>query len=159
MVEFFLERESAEAMIGEVREDEPALAVDLRVEAVETRTELVSSRSANGADSHQDVGPLHGVGSSAVVPLNGRRSPPTVRRHQRSERMQREVPERASYDGLRCADADTDVSLFDSGGVTDGVNLLAIDAERQRHRLAADAAHVDVVVVAVDRLTCLDAPG
>jgi hypothetical protein len=35
VVEFFLEREGAEAMIGEVREDEPALAEDLRVEAVE----------------------------------------------------------------------------------------------------------------------------
>ena len=35
VVEFFLEREAAEAMIGEVREDEPALAEDLRVEAVE----------------------------------------------------------------------------------------------------------------------------
>ena len=34
-VEFFLEREAAEAMIGEVREDEPALAEVLRVEAVE----------------------------------------------------------------------------------------------------------------------------
>ena len=35
VVEFFLERETAEAMIGEVREDEPLLANDLRVEAVE----------------------------------------------------------------------------------------------------------------------------
>jgi hypothetical protein len=35
VVEFFVERESAEAMIGEVREDEPELAVDLRVEAIE----------------------------------------------------------------------------------------------------------------------------
>jgi hypothetical protein len=34
-VEFFLEREAAEAMIGEVRVDEPALAEDLRVEAIE----------------------------------------------------------------------------------------------------------------------------
>jgi hypothetical protein len=33
VVEFFLEREAAEAMIGEVREDEPVLAADLRVEA------------------------------------------------------------------------------------------------------------------------------
>jgi hypothetical protein len=31
VVEFFLERESAEAMIGEDREDEPLLAEDLRV--------------------------------------------------------------------------------------------------------------------------------
>ena len=29
------ERRTAEAMVGEVREDEPALAEDLRVEAVE----------------------------------------------------------------------------------------------------------------------------
>jgi len=35
VVEFFLEREAAEAMIGEVREDEPGLAEDLRVEAIE----------------------------------------------------------------------------------------------------------------------------
>ena len=35
VVEFFLEREAAEAMIGEVREDEPVLAEDLRVEAIE----------------------------------------------------------------------------------------------------------------------------
>jgi hypothetical protein len=35
VVEFFLERETAEAMIGEVRADEPVLAEDLRVEAVE----------------------------------------------------------------------------------------------------------------------------
>ena len=35
VVEFFLEREAAEAMIGEVREDEPALAEDLRVEAID----------------------------------------------------------------------------------------------------------------------------
>jgi len=33
VVEFFLEREAAEAMIGEVREDEPLLAEELRVEA------------------------------------------------------------------------------------------------------------------------------
>ena len=35
VVGFFLERGAAEAMIGEVREDEPALAGDLRVEAIE----------------------------------------------------------------------------------------------------------------------------
>ena len=35
VVEFFLERDAAEAMIGEVREDEPVLAEDLRVEAIE----------------------------------------------------------------------------------------------------------------------------
>ena len=35
VVEFFLEREAAEAMIGEVREDESAVAEDLRVEAIE----------------------------------------------------------------------------------------------------------------------------
>jgi hypothetical protein len=35
VVEFFLEREAAEAMIGEVREDEPLLAEELRVEAIE----------------------------------------------------------------------------------------------------------------------------
>jgi hypothetical protein len=34
VVEFFLEREAAEAMIGEVQADEPALADDLRVEAI-----------------------------------------------------------------------------------------------------------------------------
>ena len=33
VVEFFLEHEAAEAMIGEVREDEPSR--DLRVEAIE----------------------------------------------------------------------------------------------------------------------------
>jgi hypothetical protein len=33
-VEFFLEREAAEAMIDEVREDEPVLAGDLRIEAI-----------------------------------------------------------------------------------------------------------------------------
>jgi hypothetical protein len=32
VVEFFLEREATEAMIGEDREDEPLLAEDLRVE-------------------------------------------------------------------------------------------------------------------------------
>ena len=37
VVEFFREREAAEAMIGEVREDEPVLAEELRVEAVEFR--------------------------------------------------------------------------------------------------------------------------
>jgi hypothetical protein len=37
VVEFFLEREAAEAMIGEVRKDEPALAEELRVEAIELR--------------------------------------------------------------------------------------------------------------------------
>jgi hypothetical protein len=35
VVEFFLERKAAEAMITEVREDEPALAGDLRIEAIE----------------------------------------------------------------------------------------------------------------------------
>ncbi len=35
VVEFFLEREAAEAMIREVREDEAVLAEDLRVESVE----------------------------------------------------------------------------------------------------------------------------
>ncbi len=35
VVEFFLEREAAEAMIREVREGEPLLAEDLRVEAIE----------------------------------------------------------------------------------------------------------------------------
>jgi hypothetical protein len=35
VVEFYLEREAAEAMIGEVREDEPVLAEELRVEAIE----------------------------------------------------------------------------------------------------------------------------
>jgi len=35
VVECFLEREAAEAMIGEVREDEPMLAEELRVEAIE----------------------------------------------------------------------------------------------------------------------------
>ena len=35
VVEFFLEREAAEAMIGEVREDESALAEELRVETIE----------------------------------------------------------------------------------------------------------------------------
>ena len=35
VVEFFREREAAEAMIGEVREDEPPLAEELRVEAIE----------------------------------------------------------------------------------------------------------------------------
>jgi hypothetical protein len=34
VVEFFLEREAAEAMIGYVREDEPVLAAELRVEAI-----------------------------------------------------------------------------------------------------------------------------
>jgi hypothetical protein len=34
VVEFFLEREATEAMIGEVREDEPVLAEELRVEAM-----------------------------------------------------------------------------------------------------------------------------
>ena len=35
VVEFFPERKAAEAMIGEVREDEPMLAEDLRVEGIE----------------------------------------------------------------------------------------------------------------------------
>ena len=35
VVEFFLECDAAEAMIGEVREDEPVLARELRVEAIE----------------------------------------------------------------------------------------------------------------------------
>jgi hypothetical protein len=35
VVEFFLERETAEAMTGEVREDEPVLAEELCVEAIE----------------------------------------------------------------------------------------------------------------------------
>jgi hypothetical protein len=35
VVEFFLKRDAAEAMIREVREDEPGLAADLRVEAIE----------------------------------------------------------------------------------------------------------------------------
>jgi hypothetical protein len=35
VVEFFLGREAVEAMIGEVREDEPVLAEELRVEAIE----------------------------------------------------------------------------------------------------------------------------
>jgi hypothetical protein len=35
VVELFLEREAAEAMVREVREDEPVLAEDLRVEAIE----------------------------------------------------------------------------------------------------------------------------
>jgi hypothetical protein len=35
VVEFFVERDAAEAMIRDVREDEPVLAEELRVEAVE----------------------------------------------------------------------------------------------------------------------------
>jgi hypothetical protein len=35
VVEFFLELDGAQAMIREVREDEPLLADDLRVEAIE----------------------------------------------------------------------------------------------------------------------------
>ncbi len=35
VVKFFLEREAAQAMIREVRGDEPVLAEDLRVEVVE----------------------------------------------------------------------------------------------------------------------------
>ena len=35
VVEFFLEREAAEAMLNDVREDEPVLAEELRVEAIE----------------------------------------------------------------------------------------------------------------------------
>jgi hypothetical protein len=35
VVEFFLERKEAEAMMRKVREDEPVLAEDLRVEAIE----------------------------------------------------------------------------------------------------------------------------
>jgi hypothetical protein len=35
VVEFFLEPDAAEAMIGEVRGDEPVLAAELRVEAIE----------------------------------------------------------------------------------------------------------------------------
>jgi hypothetical protein len=35
VVEFFLERDAAEAMIGEVREDEPLLAEELRVERID----------------------------------------------------------------------------------------------------------------------------
>jgi hypothetical protein len=35
VVEFFLEREAAEAMIREVCEDEPVLAEELRVEEIE----------------------------------------------------------------------------------------------------------------------------
>jgi hypothetical protein len=35
VVEFFLEREAAEAMIRDVREDEPVLAEDLRVEGIQ----------------------------------------------------------------------------------------------------------------------------
>ena len=35
VVEFFLERDAAEAMICEVREDEPMLAEGLRIEAIE----------------------------------------------------------------------------------------------------------------------------
>jgi hypothetical protein len=35
VVEFFLERDAADAMIDEVREDEPLLAEELRVEAIE----------------------------------------------------------------------------------------------------------------------------
>jgi hypothetical protein len=38
-VEFFLEREAAEAMIGEVRQDEPLLAEDPRVEAIDLGSE------------------------------------------------------------------------------------------------------------------------
>jgi hypothetical protein len=34
VVEFFLERDAAEAMIGEVREDEPELADELRIEEI-----------------------------------------------------------------------------------------------------------------------------
>jgi len=35
VVEFFLKREAAGAMIGEVREDEPVLVKELRVETIE----------------------------------------------------------------------------------------------------------------------------
>ena len=35
VVEFFLERDAAKEMIGEVREDEPVLAEEPRVEAIE----------------------------------------------------------------------------------------------------------------------------
>lgn len=35
VVEFFLKREAAEDMISEVREEEPALAEELRVEAIQ----------------------------------------------------------------------------------------------------------------------------
>jgi hypothetical protein len=35
VVEFFLEREAAEVMIREAREDDPELAEELRIEAIE----------------------------------------------------------------------------------------------------------------------------
>jgi hypothetical protein len=47
VVEFFLEREAAEAMIGEVREDEPLLADVLRVEAIELGQEGSSAASSS----------------------------------------------------------------------------------------------------------------
>jgi len=44
VVEFFLEREAAEAMVDRVLEDEPRLAKGLRVEAIELR-EITSAAS------------------------------------------------------------------------------------------------------------------
>ena len=47
VVEFFLEREAAEAMISEVQEDEPALAEKLRFEGVSSaRGELQNRKAA-----------------------------------------------------------------------------------------------------------------
>lgn len=43
VVAFFFDCEAAEALIGDDREDEPALAEEMRVEAIELRVRLVDT--------------------------------------------------------------------------------------------------------------------
>ena len=51
VVEFFLEREAAEAMIDEVREDEPLLAQDLRAEGASSSASSRAERCLGASGS------------------------------------------------------------------------------------------------------------
>jgi hypothetical protein len=69
-VEFFLERDAAEAMIREVREDEPLLAIDLRVEAIETRLGLHESYSGFSVISYSRIEPTTSSPSLRMWPAS-----------------------------------------------------------------------------------------
>jgi hypothetical protein len=70
VVEFFLEREAAEAMIGEVREDEPELAVDLRVETIELGQSKARALALGDVMNLEDLRP--GDSSRPNLTVSGR---------------------------------------------------------------------------------------
>ena len=75
-----------------------------------------------------------------------------------SERAEREVLERARH-GSRCPDPDADVPLCDPIVVAYVLDLAAVDAQREDDRIAADAARVDLVLFAAERIARLRPAG